>query len=159
MGRPTIHVEHKKRMPSLRVSGLVLLSAASAGVERAYQRAIERMYRRGETRESLLCELEHVRLPAGLKKLASERVQSRSQVVSSTIEVESFVEALPDETAESNRDGRMSENTVHEQPDGGVPSQDSQKGERQRGRVHAVRVESGSSKLRRAFPWQRGNQS
>ena len=159
MGRPTIHVEHKKRMPSLRVSGLVLLSAASAGVERAYMHAVERMYRRGETQESFLCELENVRLPPALKRLASERMKNRPQASSSTIEVESFVEALPDETAESNRDGRMSENTVHEQPDGGVPSQDSQKGERQRGRVHAVRVESGSSKLRRSFPWQRGNQS
>ena len=103
MGRPTIHVEHRKRLPSLRMSGLVLLTAASEGVERAYQRAIERMYRRGETRESLLCELENVRLPAGLKKLASERVQSRSQDVSSTIEVESFVEALPDEATPSQR--------------------------------------------------------
>lgn len=159
MGRPTIHVEHRKRLPSLRMSGLVLLSAASEGAERAYQHAVERMYRRGETRESLLCELENVRLPAGLKKLASERVQSRSQEVSSTIEVESFVETLSEETAEPNWDDASSENAVCGQPEEGVQSRDLPRNKQRRGPGYATRVESESSKFCRAFPWQRGKQS
>lgn len=148
MSRPTIHVEHKRHMPSLRVSGLVLLSAASAGAERAYQHAVERMYLRGETQESLLREVQNAHMPAGLKRLVSERVQDRPQKDTPAIEVDSVVECLVEDvtvselTEPAQAEPEQVETAQQKVPGPSAPRQ---------GRDCVTRVETGSGGFCRAF--------
>lgn len=92
---PRINVEEKLRALSPGVSGLVLLSALNEGVEwlheRAYQGVIERMYRQGETEESLLQTVEGLPIPPQLKARVIEHVETLGSA-QPAIEIEATVE-------------------------------------------------------------------
>ena len=94
MANPKISVDTGKtlRPPSLAVTGLVILSAAAAGVERAHRQLVEHMYRRGETHESLIDKIDRYPLPKRFKLLVGEQVTSAENAAPSSIEVESIVE-------------------------------------------------------------------
>ena len=94
MANPKINVETGRvpRPPSLAVAGLVILSAATAGIDRMQRRLVEHMYRRGETRESLMSKIDRYPLPKGFKLLMGEQVTSVENAAPSSIEVESVVE-------------------------------------------------------------------
>ena len=98
MSNPKIKVEGGKRRPSkpgpLGVSALVLLSAASEGLDRAHQRLVHHLYRRGETKDSLIGTLDEYPLPARVKGLVASHVISSDGAVPAGIEVESVVEAV-----------------------------------------------------------------
>ncbi|MBR3160577.1 MAG: hypothetical protein IKF14_15940 [Atopobiaceae bacterium] len=95
MDKTDVNVEQKPRVPSLGMSGLVLLSIANEGLGRvhefAYKRMVERMYRQGETRESLLQKVERLPIPAGAKDVVARHVESFGEEPPA-IEVESTVE-------------------------------------------------------------------
>lgn len=96
MDMPKINVEGGKRRASkpglLGVSALVVLSAASEGVSRVHQRLVERMYRKGETKDSLIRTLDEYPLPGGVRKLVTSYVETSNGVEPPSIEVESIVE-------------------------------------------------------------------
>ncbi|MBR3317443.1 MAG: hypothetical protein IKG21_06475 [Atopobiaceae bacterium] len=98
MSRPTIRVEGGKRRASkpgpLGVSALVLLSAASEGLDRAHQRLVSRLYRRGETKDSLIRTVEEYPLPSRVKGLVATRMTTSDDAEPSGIEVESIVEVV-----------------------------------------------------------------
>lgn len=94
---PRINVEEKLRSLSPGVSGLVVLSAVNAGFERlherAYQSVVDRMYRQGETQESLLQKVESLPIPPQLK----DRVIGHVETLGSgrpAIEIEATVEEV-----------------------------------------------------------------
>ena len=101
MDKPNVNVEERPRASVLAVSGLVVLSAVnaglSAGLDRlhhlACQGVAERMYRQGETKESLLRKVEGLPVPAQLKDVVRQNVQSLTQEPEA-IEVESIVEEV-----------------------------------------------------------------
>ena len=92
---PRINVEERLRALSPGVSGLVLLSAVNAGLERiherAYQGVVDGMYRQGETQESILRKVEGLPIPPQLKVRVIEHVETLGSE-RPAIEVESTVE-------------------------------------------------------------------
>lgn len=94
MANPKISVETSRapRLTGLAVPGLLILAATAAGLERAHQRLVQHMYRRGETKESLIRKIDRYPLPRGFKSLVGERVASADEALPACVEVESTVE-------------------------------------------------------------------
>ncbi len=98
MSNPTVNVDDDKpRATPLGVSGLVILSAIGEGLDRAhravYRRMTDRLYSKGETKESLLQRVEALPLPPQLKGVVSKQVENNAEE-RTAIEIEVTVEEV-----------------------------------------------------------------
>ena len=97
MDKPKVNVGDLLHLDALGMSGLVLLSAVGEGMSRvhqkAYKRVVDRLYRGGETKDSLLRQTEALPIPPQLKDAIAKHVEALSEGQSG-IEIEVTVEEV-----------------------------------------------------------------